>query len=432
MNCSNYRGITLLNISYKILSNVLCGRLMKYSDGIIGQYQTGFRKGKSTTDQIFSLRQILEKTIEFNVDTYHLFIDFKAAYDTVNRERLYRALDEFNIPRKLVNLVRLTMSNVECRVRIQQDLSDTLKTFNGLRQGDALACILFNLALEKAIRNTGIQTTGHIFNKSVQLLAYADDIDIIARSEYELKSAFKSLATSARNMGLVINEGKTKYMPVHGRQKPPSIQIDNYTFETVNEFVYLGTMVTNDNNVSSEIKRRIVAANRYYFGLQKHMKSRHLTRRTKVLLYKTLIRPVLMYGSECWTISKGDERALESFERKVLRRIFGPVCDNGEWRIRYNQELYDLYEDPNISKEIKTGRLRWAGHIQRMSEGDIPKRIMDGAPGGRRRVGRPKLRWLDGVVKDASTIGIRNWRNAAQHRQSWRQALLEAKTRPGL
>lgn len=233
-------------------------------------------------------------------------------------------------------------------------------------------------------------------------------------------------------MGLVINEGKTKYMPVHGRQKPPSIQIDNYTFETVNEFVYLGTMVTNDNNVSSEIKRRIVAANRYYFGLQKHMKSRHLTRRTKVLLYKTLIRPVLMYGSECWTISKGDEGALESFERKVLRRIYGPVCDNGEWRIRYNQELYDLYEDPNISKEIKTGRLRWAGHIQRMSEGDIPKRIMDGAPGGRRRVGRPKLRWLDGVVKDASTIGIRNWRNAAQHRQSWRQALLEAKTRPGL
>lgn len=182
MNCYNYRCVMLLNIWYKILSNVLCSRLMKYSDCIIGQYQIGFCKGKSTTDQIFSLWQILEKTTECKIDTYHLFIDFEAAYGTVNRERLYRAMDEFNILRKLVNLVRLTMSNVECRVRIQQDRSDPLKTFNELRQWDALACILFNLALEKAIWDMGIQTTGHIFNKSVQLLAYADDINIIARS----------------------------------------------------------------------------------------------------------------------------------------------------------------------------------------------------------------------------------------------------------
>ena len=141
---------------------------------------------------------------------------------------------------------------------------------------------------------------------------------------------------------------------------------------------------------------------------------------------------MLTYGSECWTISKVDEKTLETFERKVLRRIYGPICDNGEWRIRHNQELYDLYKDPIISTEIKMGRLRWAGHVQRMSVGEIPRGIMDGAPGGRRGLGRPKLRWLDGVTKDASSIGVRNWRGAAKDRQSWGAVLMEAKTRPGL
>jgi sorting nexin-29 len=432
MNCANYRGITLLNIAYKILSNILCNRLKKYAEELIGNYQTGFRSGKSTTDQIFCLRQILEKTNEFNTDTYHLFIDFRAAYDTVNRAKLYRAMEEFNIPIKLINLVKLTMSNVECRVRIQEDLSEPLKTLNGLRQGDALACMLFNMALEKAIRDAGVQTTGHIFNKSVQLLAYADDIDIIARSLSDLKTAFRALASSAKNMGLEVNGAKTKYMPINGRQNPPSLLIDGYCFETVSEFIYLGTMVTGNNDVAAEIKRRIVTANRSYFGLQRQMKSRHLSRKTKLLLYKTLVRPVLTYGSECWTISKSDEGALERFERKVLRRIFGPICDNGEWRIRRNDELYSLYKDATITTEIRIGRLRWAGHIQRMADEDMPKKILNGMPGGRRRPRRPKLRWLDGVVRDARQIGISNWRSAALDRQSWRQALEEAKTRPGL
>jgi sorting nexin-29 len=91
-------------------------------------------------------------------------------------------------------------------------LSDPITTGKGLRQGDSLACLLFNLALEKAVRNAGIRTNGTIFYESVQLLAYADDIDITAGSQAALKGAFISLERAAGEMGLNINEEKTKYL----------------------------------------------------------------------------------------------------------------------------------------------------------------------------------------------------------------------------
>ena len=117
-------------------------------------------------------------------------------------------MSEFNIPNKLIRLTRMTMENTKSRVRIQSDLSDPITAKKGLRQGDSLACLLFNLALEMAVRKAGIQTNGTIFYKSVQLLAYADDIDIIARYRRALKEAFLSLERAAREMGLQINKKK--------------------------------------------------------------------------------------------------------------------------------------------------------------------------------------------------------------------------------
>jgi sorting nexin-29 len=88
MDCSNYRGISLLSTPYKILSNILLSRLTPYVDEIIGDHQCGFRRNQSTTDQIFCIRQILEKKWEYNGTVHQLFIDFRKAYDSVRREVL--------------------------------------------------------------------------------------------------------------------------------------------------------------------------------------------------------------------------------------------------------------------------------------------------------------------------------------------------------
>jgi hypothetical protein len=143
-NCENFRGISLVHVAYKVH-----GRLKPYANQIIGQYQCGFREGVSIIDQIQTLRQILKKMLKFQIETHHLFIDFKTAYDKVNRNQLYKAMLELSIPLKLVRLTQAMMDDTTAKVKVQNKLSESFRIQTGLRQGDALACILFNIALEK-------------------------------------------------------------------------------------------------------------------------------------------------------------------------------------------------------------------------------------------------------------------------------------------
>jgi sorting nexin-29 len=131
IDCYNYRGITLLSTSYKILSNILLSRLSPYIDEIIWDHQCGFRRRRSTTDQIFCIRQILEKKWEYSETVHKLFIDFKKAYDSVRREVLYNNLIEFGIPMKLVTLIKMCLNETYSKVRIGKHLSDSFPVQNG-------------------------------------------------------------------------------------------------------------------------------------------------------------------------------------------------------------------------------------------------------------------------------------------------------------
>jgi hypothetical protein len=95
--------------------------------------------GKSTTDQLFALRQILQKCNEFNITTHHLFIDFKTAYDTIIRNEVYVGMSELSFPTKLIRLTKATLTIVNCCVKIQNDCSESFETRQGLRQGDVLS-----------------------------------------------------------------------------------------------------------------------------------------------------------------------------------------------------------------------------------------------------------------------------------------------------
>ncbi|KAJ4437313.1 hypothetical protein ANN_17451, partial [Periplaneta americana] len=105
---------------------------------------------------------------------------------------------------------------------------------------------------------------------------------------------------------------------------------------------------------------------------------------------------------------------LKIFERKILRRIYGPTFEEGPWRRRCNYELYRLLGEPNIINTVKTSRLRWAGHVIRMDPSEPCKKIVITNPGGQRRRGRPHLRWIDGVEEDARKLGCKNWKAATQ------------------
>lgn len=306
-------------------------------------------------------------------------------------------------------------------------------TLDGLKQGDALSNLLFNIALEGAIRRAGVQRNGTIITRSHMLLGFADDIDIIGIDRRAVEEAFTPFKRETARIGLTISSTKTKYM-IAGRQRGSNsgvgseVVLDGDKFEVVEEFVYLGTLLTCDNDVTREVKRRIAAANRAFYGLRNQLRSRSLQTKTKFALYKTLILPVALYGHETWTLKEADRRAFGVFERKVLRTILGGKLENGIWRRRMNHELYQVYNGKDIVKLITYGRLRWAGHVARMPEERQAKILFSREPGrGRRLRGRPRTCWLFAVEEDIRSLNVQgDWKRLAQDRVQWKRILRSA------
>jgi hypothetical protein len=133
-DCNNYRGMSLLSTSYKILSNILLSRLGPYIDEIIGDHHRGLQRNRSTTDQIFSIWQILEKKREYNETVHQLFIDFKKAYDSVRREILYNILIEFWVPMKLVRFIKMCLNETCSKICISERLSESFPIQNDLKE----------------------------------------------------------------------------------------------------------------------------------------------------------------------------------------------------------------------------------------------------------------------------------------------------------
>ena len=127
-----------------------------------------------------------------------------------------------------------------------------------------------------------------------------------------------------------------------------------------------------------------------------------------------------------------EEQMLLTFERKILRTIFGPVLDQNRWRRRYNHELMQLYREPDIVRFTKINRLRWLGHVQRMDENRVPKKLLKTKPEGKRSAGRPKARWIDAATANLKTLGVRSLETLAADRSGWRSMLEKAKTHKGL
>ena len=124
-----------------------------------------------------------------------------------------------------------------------------------------------------------------------------------------------------------------------------------------------------------------------------------------MLLYKTLIIPVLKYGAESWTMTKADESTLGRFERKVLRVIYGPVCIEGEWRKIWNDELYGLYSDVDLARRSKIQRLRWLCYVERMKTNAWARKVFESTPTRQCSRGRPRIRWSVQVESDLTQLG---------------------------
>jgi hypothetical protein len=153
------------------------------------------------------------------------------------------------------------------------------------------------------------------------------------------------------------------------------------------------------------------------------LSSRLLSRNVKVKIYKTIILPVVLCGCETWFLTLREEHRLRVFENRVLRRIFGPNRDEVtvEWRKLHNEELHNLYSFPDIIRQVKSRRMRWAGHVARMVDERKVYKVLVGKLEGKRQLGRPRHRCEDGLRMDLREIGLGgvDWIRLAQDRDRW-------------
>ena len=213
----------------------------------------------------------------------------------------------------------------------------------------------------------------------------------MAESEEELKSLLIKVKEESEKVGLKLNIQKTKIMasgPI------TSWEIDGEPVETVSDFIFLGSKITVDGDYSHEIKRRLLLGRKVMTNLDSVLKTRDITLPTKVRLVKAMVFPVVMYECESWTVKKAEHQRIDAFELWCWRRL-----SRVPWTARRSNQSILKETNPGCSLEGLMLRLKhqYFGHIMRRVD-SLEKTLMLGGIGGRRRRGRQRMRWLDGIT----------------------------------
>nr|VZI44919.1 unnamed protein product [Spirometra erinaceieuropaei] len=294
--CDNHRGISLLNIAGKIFARILLNRLNNHLEqGLLPESQCGFRRHRGTTDMIFAARQLQEKCQEMRTHLYSTFVDLTKAFDTVNREGLWKIMQKFGCPAQFTQMVRQLHDGMMARVTDNGALSEAFAVINGVKQGCVLAPTLFSLMFSAMLMDAyrderpGIRiayrTDGHLLNRrrmniqsrvstaTVHELLFADDCALNTTSKEEMQRSMDLFSAACENFGLVINTQKTVVMhqpPPSSATAPnaPQINVNGTQLQVVENFPYLGSTLSRNTKIDDEVANRISKASQAFGRLR--------------------------------------------------------------------------------------------------------------------------------------------------------------------
>jgi Reverse transcriptase (RNA-dependent DNA polymerase)/Endonuclease/Exonuclease/phosphatase family len=447
-HCDNHRGIALLSAAGKVFARVLLNRLLKHvTDKILPESQCGFRSERSTTDMIFSVRQLQEKCREQQQSLFLVFVDLTKAFDSVNRSAMYTILSKLGCPEKFVKMIRLLHDGMMASVLDQGDKSDPFSINNGVKQGCVLAPTLFSIVFSVLLRvafkdsDEGVlikyRYDGGAFNirrlktssKTLQTLLrdflYADDAALADTSLAGVQRLTDRFAAACRTFGFTISIKKTEvlYQPAPYVTIAPAdiqVKVNDNVLQNTDKFCYLGSLISQKIHIDDEITRRIGAAAAAFGRLETRLwRDRGISSRTKVAVYRAVVVTTLLYAAETWTFYSRHIRKLNKHHLRWLRHILGI-----SWKDRVsNLEVLQRADTEDIEAQIIRSQLRWTGHTIRMENNRIPKILFYGELAhGKRAQGGQFKRYKDNIKHHLQEGGtdITRWELVASDRVGWR------------
>jgi hypothetical protein len=317
---NNYRGLTLLSCFGKLFTSVLNNRLTSFLEchNAIGTEQAGFRKGYSTLEHIFTMRCLLDLYLEKKKRLYCCFVDYKKAFDTIDRITLWHKLISHNINGKFFKVIFNLYHGAKSCVSLGKNapMSIFFSCLVGVRQGENLSPVLFAIYLNDleqflSKKYNGLPLLKNTVSESLEdddvtvylnlfILLYADDTILLSENEVELQNALDGMLEYCKLNKLHINTSKTKVM-IFSRGKVrnfPEFKYGDERVEVVDKYTYLGNCLNYNGSLIPNLKALSLLANKAMFAVLN--KGKNLDVDTLLHLFDSMVMPILMYGCETW------------------------------------------------------------------------------------------------------------------------------------
>ncbi|KAK6743227.1 hypothetical protein RB195_010468 [Necator americanus] len=348
-DCTSYRPIRLLCHTMKVFERVLEARPRKIVS--VSLNQCGFVKDCCTIDTIHAVRILLEKHREKNRSVHLVFLDLEKAFDRVPHELLWMSMRSHRVPEEYVRWRKLLYAKPTSVVRCAAGTSRPFPVQVWVHQGSSLSPLLFILYMDTI--------TKEIQKQHPWTLLSADDVMLASESRDDLQKQVQSWKDQLQQYGLRLNTSKTEYMECGPRIEDGSIRVDGTELNKVNCFKYFGSKVTSIGNIDQEVRARVNAAWMKWKMATGVLCDKKVPVRLKSKIYRTVVRPVALYGCEGWPTTKALERVLHAMEMRMLRWTIGVTLKEKV----SNDTVGSIFGVVPITEKMKEARLRWFGHV---------------------------------------------------------------------